>query len=53
MLKGFKTYIVAGVAILSAVAMYAVGDSTLAQTAQLVFTAVLGTVVRKGLGTPE
>jgi len=53
MLKGYKTYIAAGVAIISALAMYAVGDSTLAQTAQLIFTAVLGAVVRKGLQAPE
>lgn len=49
MLAGYKTYIVAGVAVISAVAAYLVGDLALADAAQLVLTAILGATVRKGI----
>lgn len=49
MLKGKKTYITAAVAIITALATYAVGDATVAQTAQLVFTALLGAFIRHGV----
>lgn len=49
MLKGYKTYIVAGVAVISAVAGYLVGDLTLAEAAQLVVTAAIGATVRAGV----
>jgi hypothetical protein len=49
MLKGYKTYIVAGVAVISAVASYLVGDLALADAAQLVLTAILGMTLRNGI----
>ena len=49
MLKGYKTYVTAGVAIVSAVAAYLVGDADLMQTANLVFTALLAAFVRNGI----
>jgi hypothetical protein len=50
MLKGYKTYIVAGVTILGAWAAWSVGDATLADTVQLTVTAVLGATIRNGIG---
>jgi hypothetical protein len=50
MFKGYKTYIVAGVAVISAIAAYLVGDADIADTAQLVLTAILGATVRNGIG---
>ena len=49
MLKGYKTYITAGVAIVVAAAEYLTGDATLADTANLVFTALLAAFVRNGV----
>lgn len=49
MLKGKKTYVTAGVAVITAVAAYAVGDASAVQTAQLVFTALLGAFLRSGM----
>jgi hypothetical protein len=49
--KGYKTYIVAAVAVVGAVASYLVGDSSLNETAQIVVTALLGTTIRHGLKT--
>lgn len=49
MFAGYKTYITAGVAVISAVAAYLTGDATIMQTAQLVFTALLGAFVRNGI----
>ena len=48
-LAGYKTYITAFLAIVGAVAAYAVGDASLSDTAQLVITAVLGMTIRKGI----
>ena len=50
MFSGYKTYITAGVAIIGAVAAYLVGDASIAETSQLVLTAVLGATVRHGIG---
>jgi len=50
MFKGKKTYIVAAVSVISAVASYLVGDLALADAAQLVLTAVLGATIRHGVG---
>jgi hypothetical protein len=50
MLKGYKTYITAGVAVISTVAAYLVGDLAIADAAQLVLTAILGATVRAGVG---
>ena len=49
MFKGYKTYIVAAVAVISAIASYLVGDLNISDTAQLVLTAVLGATVRNGI----
>ena len=49
MLKGYKTYITAGVAVISAVAAYVTGDATAMQAAQLIFTALIGAFVRHGV----
>lgn len=51
MLKGYKTYITAGVAVLGAIAAYLVGDVGLADTAQIVLTAILGATIRSGVST--
>jgi len=49
MLSGYKTYIAAGIAVLTAVGAYLSGDATIMQTAQLVFTAVIGAFIRNGV----
>lgn len=49
MLKGYKTYIVAGVACVTAIANYLVGDMGLTDTIQLCVTAVLGATLRHGM----
>lgn len=49
MFAGYKTYITAGVAVVTAVASYLVGDADLMQTANLVFTALLAAFVRNGI----
>ena len=51
MLKGYKTYITATVAVIGAVAAYLVGDVNFADTAQIVLTAILGATVRAGVTT--
>ncbi len=49
MFKGYKTYIVAALAVLGAAVSYLVGDITLAAAAQLALTAVLGATVRNAI----
>jgi hypothetical protein len=49
MFKGYKTYIVASLSVIGAVAAYLVGDATIAQTVQLVVTAVLGATIRNAI----
>lgn len=49
MFSGYKTYITAALAVVSAVAAYLVGDASVAETAQLVFTAILAATVRHGV----
>lgn len=49
MLKGYRTYILAAVAIISAAAAYLVGDITLAEAGQLVITGALGASIRAGV----
>lgn len=51
MFKGYKTYIVGAVTVMSAIATYLVGDAQLADTIQLVVTAVLGMTIRAGVTT--
>ena len=49
MFSGYKTYIVAAVAVIGFVASYLVGDLSIADTAQGVLTAVLGATLRQGI----
>ena len=49
MFKGYKTYIVAGVGVITAAAGYLVGDMDLAQAIQLAFSSILAATVRKGI----
>jgi len=49
MLKGYKTYIVAGVTIITSIAAYLIGEADLGDTIQLVVTAVLGATIRNGI----
>ena len=49
MFKGYKTYITAGIAIITAVAAYATGDADIMQTANLVFTALMAAFIRNGV----
>ena len=49
MLSGYKTYITAFIAVVTAVGAYLGGDATLIDTAQLVFTALIGAFVRAGV----
>ena len=49
MLSGYKTYIVAAVAIVTAVGAWLTGDATMAETIQLAITAILGATIRNGI----
>jgi hypothetical protein len=49
MFAGYKTYITAGVAVITAVAAYLTGEADLMQTANLVFTAAMVAFVRNGI----
>lgn len=49
MFAGYKTYIVAAVSVLTAVAAYLVGDLSLAAAVQTVITAVLAATLRHGV----
>jgi hypothetical protein len=49
MLKGYKTYITAGLAVLTAAAGYLTGDLDIAQAIQLGFSAILASTVRAGV----
>jgi hypothetical protein len=51
MLSGYKTYITAIVAIVTALGAYLAGDASLGDTLQLVFTAALGAFIRAGVAT--
>ena len=51
MLNGKKTYITGIVAIVSAAGAYLIGDVSLADTAQIVVTALLGMFIRDGVNT--
>jgi len=46
MFKGYKTYIVAGVTVIGAVASYLVGDLPAASAIQMCITAILGATLR-------
>lgn len=49
MFAGYKTYITAGVAVIGAVAAYLTGEASLMDTANLVFTALIGAFIRSGV----
>lgn len=49
MLKGYKTYITAGLAVISAAAAYAVGDMAFADALQLAFTGAIGAFLRNAV----
>ena len=51
MLKGYKTYVTAGLAAVTAIVTYLVGDSTIMETAQLIFTALLAAFVRNSISS--
>ena len=49
MLKGKKTYVTAVLAVITAAAAYLTGDASVAQTGQLVFSALLAAFIRNGI----
>ena len=49
MLSGYKTYVLAGVAVIGAIASYLVGDASLQDAIQIGLTAVIGATVRAGV----
>lgn len=49
MLRGYKTYILATVSIVGAVASYLVGDVTLADAVQIALTGAIGATLRNGM----
>jgi len=49
MLSGYKTYITAGVAVITAVASYLIGDMSAADALQIGFTALMGAFIRVGV----
>lgn len=51
MLSGYKTYITGAVSVITAVALYLTGTDTLAQTIQLVVTAIIGMTIRNAIPT--
>ena len=50
-LAGYKTYIVAAMGVLGAVAGYLTGDVGLADAVQLMLTAVMGATIRAGVAS--
>lgn len=50
MLRGYKTYIFAGLAVLTAAAQFAVGDATAFEAARLAFEGVLAATIRNAIG---
>jgi hypothetical protein len=49
MFSGYKTYIVAAVSVIGAIAAYLTGEATVMQTAQLCVSAILAACVRNGI----
>jgi len=49
MLKGYKTYIVAGVTVIGTIAGYLVGDIAANDAIHLIVTAILGATIRNGI----
>jgi hypothetical protein len=53
MLIGYKTYILAGVTVIGAIASYLVGDMTIQQAVAIVVPALSGAFVRHGISTSK
>lgn len=51
MLRGYKTYIMGTVGVITAVATFLVGDAGLMDTLQIMLTAVMGMTIRHGITT--
>lgn len=51
MLSGYKTYLVAGAAVIGAVVAWYAGTETAQQAAQIIVTALLGATIRNGITT--
>lgn len=51
MLKGYRTYILGGVAIIGAIAAHLVGDVGLTETINVVIGAAMGMFIRSGITT--
>jgi hypothetical protein len=49
MLAGYKTYVTAAVAVVTALGAWLVGEADLAATIQLIFTALMAAFLRSGL----
>jgi len=49
MLRGKKTYVTAVVAVITAAAAYLTGEASVAQTGQLVFSALFAAFIRNGI----
>lgn len=49
MFAGKKTYITAALAVIAALGAYLTGEATVAQTGQLVFSALLAAFIRDGI----
>jgi hypothetical protein len=49
MLKGYKTYIMAGVSMVGAVAAWLVGDLSMADAIQIIVPAATGMFIRVGI----
>ena len=48
-LRGYKTYVTAGLAVLTALASYLTGDMALADAVQLAVTAIIGATLRHSI----
>ena len=49
MFAGKKTYITAALAVIAAIGAYLTGDATVAQTGQLIFSALFAAFIRNGI----
>jgi len=49
MLKGYKTYVVAAIAAITALGTFLVGEMSLAEMLQTIFTAGIGAFLRAGV----
>ena len=51
MLNGYKTYILAGLTVIGAIAHFLIGDATVPDTINLIVTALMGAFIRHGIET--